>query len=118
MPIVMNHSAPFGAYGGAMANAAQQDRRIELLNPYMQQYFTQQYQSGESALDRAMREKLQAQQQSWQSSESAAERALREKLQAEQLEKQYPTTYTWRLNSQPFTGHDDFARMVYQKQFG
>ena len=143
MPITMNHSAPFGAYGGAMANAAKQTQYLDLLNPLIQQYMGQEFQSGESgrertwktgesALDRALQEALQASQQKWQTgeregsqtwqgTESAAERALREKLQKEQLAKQYPFSGMSSVYKSPSSGGGWFAQQsgaAHQQHFG
>jgi hypothetical protein len=83
------------SYGGALADAAKKQEFAGLMNPYIQQYFGQEFQSaeagkqrswqgGENAAERAQREALQRQQQEWQTGESALDRAIRESLQQQQ----------------------------------
>ena len=125
MAIALNHGPSAMVYGGPLADAAKKQEFAGLMNPYVQQFFGQEFQSGEAgrqrswqggenAAERAQREALQRQQQEWQTGESALDRAIRESLQRQQqvwqsgesaLDRalQHPYMNSTRYNSIPNT---------------
>lgn len=127
MAISLNHSVPFGAYGGALAPANKWGSYADMALPFMQQYFGQEYESGEagrqrtfqaseSAAERAMRESLQQQQLTWQ----AAQAELDRELQRWQSRYMNPQTSTFRFVG-GYNGPGSFAseqQRIRSKYFG
>ena len=138
MAIALTHGPAFGSYGNVLANAAAKEHYGAMLDPYMRQYFEQEYQSGEatrnrdwrtgervgeqqftsaqSALDRAFREQMQAGQQRWQTGESALDREL-QRWQSRYLHPRQ-TTLAFRPAYQGAGSFASEAQRIHQKHFG
>ena len=138
MAIALNHSVPISGYGSSLANAAQQEHYGAMMNPYIRQFFEQEYQSGEQTrnrdwrtgerlgeqqygatqaeLDRALRERMQAGQQGWQTGESALDREM-QRWQTSYLNPQR-TTYSFTPAYQGPGSYSSSAAAIHQKHFG
>jgi hypothetical protein len=88
MAITVTQGPTSGAYGSLMADSARQEEYMKQLNPFLTQYFGEQFQSGETQKQMAWKSGESALDRTQQTKESALDRALRESMQNSQQQWQ------------------------------